>query len=158
MFRHFLKIFTFICVLMSASIGILSASVSPAPVKVGSLSLTDLWVRPATGGPNTAAYLTIENSDLTPDVLEKAECDEATTVELHNHIQENGVMRMRPVENITIGKDAIEMKPGGMHIMLMGVKPSFKDKKEVKITLHFKNAKSIDVVFPIVLPSISNAS
>ena len=112
------------------------------------LSFEKPWVRPSTG-PNTAAYITITNSGNQPDRLIEVESADATTVELHNHIEENGVMKMRPVSFIEIGADPVEMKPGGLHIMLMGLKESFQGKKEIPLTLHFEKAGKIDIIFSV---------
>lgn len=119
-----------------------------SPTLVGNLSLTDRWVRPSSG-PNTAAYLTIKNSAWEPDRLLKVDCEDTTTVELHDHIEENGVMKMRPVPTIDIGKDPVVMKPGGLHIMLMGLKDSFKGKETVYLTLYFEKAGAVKAKFPV---------
>ena len=144
-------IFLKTCFVAGAFVAQLAAA---EPVKVGNLTVSEFWVRPATGGPNTAAYALLENDSQEPDILLKAQCPDADTVELHNHIDENGVMKMRPVENIPI-KEAVTMKPGGMHIMLMGIKESFKQKKTVDITLEFEKAGKKTITFPIGIPSAS---
>lgn len=112
------------------------------------LSFERLWVRPSTG-PNTAAYITITNSGDQSERLIKVESADAATVELHNHIEEDGVMKMRPVNFIEIGPDPVEMKPGGLHIMLMGLKKSFQGKKEIPLTLHFEKAGKVDIIFSV---------
>jgi hypothetical protein len=119
-------------------------------VFLGNLTLTNYWVRPSTGRPNTAAYVTITNHGDQHDKLIKAVCVHANTVELHNHIEENGVMKMRPVGFVEIGKEPVIMKPGGLHIMLMDLKDSFKDQEVIPITLHFEKSGTIDLKFPII--------
>ncbi len=121
---------------------------------IGSLNITGCWVRPSTGGPNTAAYMTIKNEGAEQDKLIKADCAFATTVELHNHIHENGVMKMRPVQSIdVVNKESVEMKPGGLHVMLMGLKPDFKNQETIKITLHFEKSGRVDIDFPVKVPA-----
>lgn len=122
------------------------ASACP-PAVVGNLSLEHRWVRSSTG-PNTAAYMTINNSSVEPDKLTKVDSEDAAIVELHNHIEEDGVMKMRPVPFIEIG-DPVEMKPGGLHIMLMGLKASFQGKQILTLTLHFEKAGSVNADFPV---------
>lgn len=129
--------------------GIISAYAEAPAAPLGDLTLTDYWVRPSTGGPNTAAYVTITNQGSQPDRLVKAECSYANSVELHNHIEENGVMKMRPVPFLEAGKSPVAMQPGGLHIMLMGLKDSFKDKNMIPITLHFEKAGKIILDFPV---------
>lgn len=121
------------------------------PLTLGDLSIGHRWIRPSSG-PNTAAYLTITNNGQQADKLVQVDCDAATTVELHNHIEDNGVMKMRPVAFIEIGKDPVELKPGGLHIMLMGLKDSFTGKDHVPLTLYFEKAGKITIDFPIKDP------
>jgi hypothetical protein len=113
------------------------------------------WVRPSTG-PNTAAYLTITNPSKKEDKLLKVTCDYVTSVELHNNIEENGIMKMRPVEFIEIGADPVELKPGGLHIMLMGLKPSFHGKEKIPLTLYFEKAGSVTIDFSVKAPETTH--
>ena len=122
------------------------------PISFGDLTLTGhRWIRPSKG-PNTAAYLTITNRGSKPDKLIKVECDFADTVELHNNIEETGIMKMRPVSAIDIGKDSVELKPGGLHIMLMGLKESFQGKEKIPLTLVFDKAGRVTVNFSVKEP------
>lgn len=115
---------------------------------MGNLSIEGCWVRSSTG-PNTAAYLTLTNTGKEADRLIKVECPDAAAVELHTHIEEGGVLKMRPVPFIEIDKGSVEMKPGGLHIMLMGLKDSFKGKKTILLTLHFEKAGAIPIDAPV---------
>lgn len=122
------------------------------PVTVNNITIVGhRWIRPSTG-PNTAAYLTITNPSKTEDKLKQVTCDYATSVELHNNIEENGVMKMHPVKFIDIGADPVELKPGGLHIMLMGLKPSFQGKDKIPLTLVFEKAGSVTMDFSIKAP------
>ncbi len=142
-----------IAALIIFTVGILiaTAMVSP-PIPVGDLSIIGpCWIRPSTG-PNTAAYLTIASPGGQPDKLIKVECEDATTVELHDHINDNGVMKMRPVPFIEIHKDPVSLKPGSLHIMLMGLKASFQSKEKIPLTLHFEKAGKITIDFSVKVP------
>lgn len=138
---------------------ILTATVlASPPIAVGDLSITGhRWIRPSTG-PNTAAYLTIASPSGQPDKLIKVECEEATTVELHDHINDNGVMRMRPVPFIEITKDPVSLKPGSLHVMLMGLKDSFQGKEKIPLTLHFEKAGAVTLDFLVKVPAPTNAA
>ncbi len=118
------------------------------PISVGDLSIGHRWVRASTG-PNTAAYLTITNTSGQPDKLISVDCPQAGRVELHDHINEDGIMKMRPVESIVIGKDPVTLKPGSLHIMLMEIKSPFQEKETVPLTLHFEKAGDLKIDFPI---------
>lgn len=139
-------------------VGILGATAwACPPVTIGDLSITGhRWIRPSTG-PNTAAYLTIASPSGQPDKLIKVECEEATAVELHDHINDNGVMKMRPVPFIEIGKDPVSLKPGSLHIMLMGLKDSFQGKEKIPLTLHFEKAGKMTLDFPVKVPEPTRA-
>jgi copper(I)-binding protein len=60
----------------------------------------------------------------------------AKSVELHNHIDNNGVMEMRQVPSIEIkSKGEAQLKPGGYHVMLMDLKQQMKEGDIVPVTL-----------------------
>jgi copper(I)-binding protein len=98
------------------------------------------------GGANGAAYMTIRNTGATPDRLIKAESDVAKTVELHTVIQDNGVMQMRPVEAIDVPANGeATLKPGGFHVMLIGLTRDLKPGDTVNLKLQFAQAGTLDV-------------
>lgn len=145
-----LKKFALISILISYIF--MESALGCPSVTVGNLSITGhRWIRPSTG-PNTAAYLTIASPTGEPDRLIKVDCDHANTVELHDHINDNGIMRMRPVDYIEIGKDPVSLKPGSLHIMLMGIKDSFQGKEKIPLTLHFEKAGSVTLDFSVKEP------
>ena len=91
-------------------------------VKQGNISIVGVTARFLLTGRPGAAFLTIEN-DGEADRLVSATSTLSPKVELHTHIQEDGVMKMRPVEFIEIpAKETVELKSGGYHIMLFDVK------------------------------------
>ncbi len=99
----------------------------------------------AAGGVG-AAYMTIRNSGTGLDRLLRVEGDVAHSIELHTMIDDNGVMRMRPVENVEIpaGGEAA-LKPGGLHAMMIGMKRSLKPGDSVSLKLTFEQAGTVDV-------------
>jgi periplasmic copper chaperone A len=133
-----------------ATLALTTFAALACPKKVGELEINNFWVRGMRGGPNTAAYMVISNKGLMADKLIKVEGTDAASVEIHDHIHENGIAKMRRVEGITIepGSD-VALEKGGKHIMLMGIKQTFEDKKEIPLTLHFEKAGKIEVVFPV---------
>jgi copper(I)-binding protein len=67
-----------------------------------------------------AVYVTISNHGSEADALLSASTDVATTVELHETVEQDGKMVMRPLPKFDVpagGK--LEMKPGSYHIMLL---------------------------------------
>jgi len=109
------------------------------------LAISEPWVRAAATG-NSAAYMLIRNGGTAADRLVKAESDVAAAVELHETKMEGGMMKMAPVEGIAIpATGQVELKPGGLHIMLIGLKRELKAGESVKLTLHFEKAGAREV-------------
>ena len=76
--------------------------------------------------------------------------DAATTVELHETRQEGGVMRMRPLPKVDVPAGGrIEMKPGGQHIMLLGLTRDLHPGDTVTVHLRFEKAGEQVVVAPV---------
>ena len=102
------------------------------------------------GGGNGAVYVTITNRSAEPDALVSATTDAATTVELHETVHEGGVMKMRPRPKFEVaGGGRLEMKPGGNHIMLLGLKRDLKPGDTVSVTVTFEKAGRMTVDAPV---------
>ncbi|MEI7770598.1 MAG: copper chaperone PCu(A)C [Chloroflexales bacterium] len=107
----------------------------------------------ADSGGTSAAYLTITNSGSTADALLKAESDVANSVELHTMTMVDNVMKMTPVEKIDIpASGKAELKPGGFHVMLIGLRHDLKEGDVVKLTLTFQTAGKVEVEAPVRKP------
>lgn len=124
-----------------------------AEITVDKIKLTNYWVRSGNKDQNTAAYMTIDNPSLTKDKLLKVECTDTNFTELHDHINEGGIMKMRPVEAIIVETPTVELKPGSLHIMLMGLKKELKAGETVKMRLTFEKAGTAEVDFPVRQPT-----
>lgn len=97
-----------------------------------------------------AVYVTLSNSGSTADALVSASTDAAQMAELHETSHDGGVMRMRPVKSIPVpagGKT--ELKPGGYHIMLMGLKHDLKPGDKVAVTLKFEHGGETRIEAPV---------
>jgi hypothetical protein len=113
----------------------------------GLLHIEHPWTRVTPPGARTAAfYLEIENKGDMSDRLLSVEGDVADQLSLHNHIMDNGIARMRPVDGIEIpAKGKVSLKPGGLHIMATGMRRSLTEMDRVSLTLIFKNAGRVQV-------------
>ncbi|WP_028459248.1 copper chaperone PCu(A)C [Chloroflexus sp. Y-396-1] len=101
----------------------------------------------------SAAYMVLVNNSTNADAIVKAESDVAKTVELHNVIMENNVMQMRQVEAIEVPANGqVELKPGGYHVMLIGLNRDLKEGEEVVIKLTTRSGKTIEVKAPVRKP------
>lgn len=75
----------------------------------------------------------------------------APTVELHETINDGGVMKMRPVPGgfEVPATGSLELKPGGKHIMLIGLNKPLVNGEEIEITLRFEKGGEITVKVPV---------
>lgn len=100
-----------------------------------------------------AAFLTM-TIDAGSDKLIAASSPVAEKVELHTHLMENGIAKMRPVEGgipVTAGTPT-ELKPGGLHIMLIGLKSPLKQGESFPLSLTFEKAGTVAVTVPVQGP------
>lgn len=106
------------------------------------------------GGANSAAYMVIRNTGSEPDKLIAASTDVAKTVELHTVVEEGGMMRMRQVEGgIEIPANGeVVLKPGGFHVMLIGLTRDLNAGDKVQLTLTFEKAGQIPVTAEVRQP------
>jgi hypothetical protein len=92
--------------------------------EAGQIHILSPWARalPPTS-PNGAVYLTLTNHGAHPDTLLGASADIAEHVEVHSHILEDGMMKMRRVESVDLPPHKeVLFAPSGHHIMLIGLK------------------------------------
>jgi hypothetical protein len=104
-------------------------------------------------GANSAAYMILRNNGAAADRLVGAESDVAEAVELHISEMQGEVMTMRPIEYVEVPANGeAELKPGGMHIMLIGLKKDLKPGDKITLTLIFENAGRMDVQAEVRAP------
>lgn len=98
---------------------------------------------------NSGAYGEIRSTAI--DRLIKANSSAASAVELHAHINDNGVMRMREAKaGFAINPSTpMVMKPGGYHIMLIGLKTPLKAGKTIDLSFEFESGKTFDLTVPV---------
>lgn len=119
------------------------------------IMVSDAYVRQAPpGAPATGAFMRLRNSGNSLVKLIKADNPASQLTELHTHLHEGGVMKMRPVKDIPIppGGEAI-LKPGGLHIMLIDMKQPLVDGDQLPITLNFDDGSSKVVKLPVKKPT-----
>jgi copper(I)-binding protein len=115
------------------------------------VQVQDAWTRATAPGSKIAAgYMTIKNAGASPDRLVGATSPLAERVEMHVHIKEGDVVRMREVKGYDIpAKGTFELKPGGSHLMFVGIKHPFKEGEKVPATLRFEHAGTVNVEFRV---------
>ena len=125
---------------------LLPVSAPQAQNKLGALTVEAPWARIAPGARAGAAYLRIVNAGAEADRLTGVSSPVAARVELHSHEMRDGVMRMRRIDAVPVpGNAAAELKPGGRHVMLIGLTGKLKQGGTFPLTLAFEKAGGITV-------------
>ena len=118
----------------------------------GDVVITDAWVREVPPGATvSAAYLTIENRGDMADKLMTVSSDAAENVEVHmSSVDEKGVAKMEMIKILELPPgEKVELKPGGMHFMLIGLKEPLVGKENVNLILSFDKAEEINIQVPV---------
>lgn len=123
-----------------------------AEVAIGDITVSNAWTRATP--PNAMAgggFLVITNKGASDDKLVAATAPITDRTELHEMAVIDGVMKMRQMESgIPVPAGAtVELKPGGLHVMFMGIKQPLKEGETLPVTLTFEKAGTVTVDMPI---------
>jgi len=115
------------------------------------VNIIDPYVRSVPPGQTvSAAFLQLENKSSEVRTVINATSPVSKVVELHSHVHEDGMMKMRRVDSIAIPANGTTvLKPGGLHIMLIGLHKPLKLEQKVSLTLEFKDGSSQTVEAPV---------
>ena len=118
------------------------------------ITVQDPYVRLAPpNAPATGAFMVIKNTGDKDVKVLKADNPASRVTELHTHLNENGVMKMRPVPAIEVkAKGQAVLQPGGLHVMMIDLKAPMKEGDVVPITLSFDDGSSKQVDAKVVRP------
>ncbi|HEY8245779.1 MAG TPA: DUF1775 domain-containing protein [Hyphomicrobium sp.] len=117
-----------------------------------SIEVVAAWTRPAaSAGGIGAGYMKITNNGTEADVLTGGSSDAAERVEVHETaIDDKGVASMKKLDAVELQSgQSIELKPAGIHIMLIGLKQPLKEGDTLKAQLNFRKAGKVDVEFAV---------
>jgi len=119
--------------------------------KIGSLEIIAPWSRASPKGASTAiGYMTIKNNGATPDRLIGGSADFADALQLHSMTMEGDVSKMRELKSVDIDPNqTIEFKPGGSHVMFVGLKHSLSQGEHAKGTLIFEHAGTVQIEYDV---------
>lgn len=117
---------------------------APTDAQTQPIEVQNAWARATAAGAKAGGvFLTITDKG-GPDRLVGASTPVAAVAEVHETINDNGVMRMRPIPALPLQPgQPVVLKPGGYHIMLMGMKQQLKDGETFPVTLNFEKAGSV---------------
>jgi copper(I)-binding protein len=114
------------------------------------------------GAMATAAFMTLKNGSDKDAKLIKADNSVSKVTELHTHLNEDGVMKMRQVPAIEIkARSETQLEPGGLHIMMIDLKGPLKEGAKVGLTLGFEDgsSKQVEAVVrkPMPMPAMDHS-
>jgi periplasmic copper chaperone A len=118
----------------------------------GGVIVKDAFARASpTGAETGGAFATIVNNGQAADKLISASSSAAKTVELHETVDENGVMKMvhHPEGWEIPAGGTLVLKPGGKHIMLIGLIAPLEVGKKIQMTLNFEKAGAQTIDVPV---------
>ena len=100
--------------------------------------------------PNSAAFFVIKNNSDKDIAITSANSDIAEKNELHTHIKENQMLKMIKIEKLVVpAKSSLELKSGGDHVMLMGLKKELKAGDEISLELSFSDGDKKSIKVPV---------
>ncbi len=118
-----------------------------------SVDIKNAWIRASVQGQSsTGAFMTLTSREDTR--LVGVVSPVAGVAEVHEMKMDNGIMKMRAVEGglaLPAGK-AVELKPGGYHVMLMDLKAALPKDSTAPVTLIFKDGKGVESRVELKLP------
>jgi copper(I)-binding protein len=125
----------------------LPANADPAhAASADRITIHDAWARASAGGAMVGAAYFVITGGGTPDQVAGIETDVATTAEVHESFNDNGIMKMRPTPRLTIpAGGSVTLAPGGYHVMLMGLKQPLLAGQSFPLTVGFAHAPPITV-------------
>ncbi|WP_269583429.1 copper chaperone PCu(A)C [Roseibium sp. Sym1] len=139
-------------VALATALTLVSLSALAKDYKAGDLTLMQAWTRATPPKAKAGGgFVQIVNGGAEDDRLVAASSDVAAKVELHEMSVTDGVMKMREMEDgiaIPAG-ETVALKPGGLHIMFMGLKQSFEEGSTVPVILTFEKAGEVAVDLPV---------
>ncbi len=146
------------CALLLAAVPALLAAALAAPAKpraqgaaTGEVSATAPWTRAAGEGRTGAGFMTLRNAAAAPDRVVSATSPAARRVELHTHIREGDIKRMRPVPAIELPSgQEVRLAPGGPHLMLIGLTRPLREGERVPVTLVLERGGRLEVALEVL--------
>lgn len=135
----------------AAMLSVFSASGAYA----GDVAVDDPFARASAGGAKVGAvFMTLKNSGPAADALVQAESPVAARAELHTHIREGDIIRMRPVEAIDVpAGGTVSLQPGGLHVMLIDLRQPLRQGEAFPLTLTLAKAGKMTIQVPVRSPA-----
>jgi copper(I)-binding protein len=136
-----------ICAAMSITV---SGTALAQTAAAGAIKIENAYTRATVPGQQVAGgFMKIENKGAA-DQLVSASSPAAGEVQLHEMAMDGNVMKMRQVKDIAVpAGGAVELKPGGLHLMFMNIKAPLAAGQTVPVKLKFAKAGEVEVKMPV---------
>lgn len=113
--------------------------------RLGDIVIEQPWSR-ATPVKVGGAYMTLRNNGNAPDTLIRIASPVAERAEIHETKIEGGMAMMRPVGGLELKRrSSVQLKPGGLHVMLIGLRRPLKEGERIALALTFERAGTIEI-------------
>ena len=141
------NIFLVMCAVMGIAI---SGTAFAQTALVGAIKIENAYTRATVPGQQVAGgFMKIENKGVADQLL-SASSPAAGEVQLHEMAMDGNVMKMRQVKDIAVpAGGAVELKPGGLHLMFMNIKTPLLAGQTVPVKLKFAKAGEVEVKIPV---------
>ncbi|HEY8486623.1 MAG TPA: copper chaperone PCu(A)C [Limnochordales bacterium] len=104
------------------------------------------WARPGPKGGNSAVYFVLRNQGSAPVKLVAAASEVADEVSIHETVMVGQAMRMQPVQGVSVKPgEAVTFRPGGLHVMLMGLRRALAEGDQFTVSLRFEGYEPLEV-------------
>lgn len=115
------------------------------------VEVSDAWARATPpGAANGAVFFTLHNRGAEADRLRQVSSPASKVAELHTHVMDGGVARMRQVPEIAVpAGGSTALKPGGLHVMLIGLQQPLRDGATIDLVLRFDRAGERKLRVPV---------
>ena len=138
---------------------LLAASAVVASAAQSAPQVSAAWSRPAAAGTTGAGFLTLSNPGKAADALVAVESPVARKVEMHRSAMKAGVSSMQKLERLDLPPGArVTFAPGGLHLMLLGLKQPLKTGEKVPATLVFASGARVAAQFEVRVAAPAGAA
>jgi copper(I)-binding protein len=133
--------------IIAAAFAIGGCAASAPSASASTVAIANAWVRPASAGGTSAAYLTINNTGATADTLLAVHCTIAGSVMLHETSTDaSGMTGMDMIESLPVpAGGSVTLAPGGTHVMIGGLTRSIAAGEQIQLEFVFQHAGTIRV-------------
>ena len=125
-----------------------SAMNKTADTAIGSVEVSSAFIKPPFTGRTTAAgFMTLENKGADTRLV-SASSPISPRIEIHTHLEEDGVMKMRRIEGIDLAKgQRVELRPGSFHLMMFDTVIPEGD-VDAPLTLSYADGTEVTMIVP----------